>query len=123
MGSSQPQDQSLAKAPLPDKADRPQTQVKQSAVPPSVGAFFVGVQLLLLVRFLLKLVALSGSNVFVEVIYAVSALFVLPFHLLLQLTGLPGINGLEIDTLLAILIYGLLSRILVRFLKALLNSR
>jgi hypothetical protein len=123
MGSLQPQDQSLAKTPLSGKADRPQTQVKQSAVPLYAGAFFVGIQLLLLVCFLLRLISLSGSNVLVGVIYAVSALFVLPFHLLLQITGLPGISGLEIDTLLAILIYGLLSRILVRFLKALLNSR
>lgn len=123
MGSSQPQDQSIAKTPLSGKANRSQTQPKQSAFPPYVGAFFVGVQLLLLVRFLLRLLAWSGSNVLVGVIYAVSALFVLPFRLLVQITGLPSFNGLEIYTLLAILIYGLLSRILVRFLKALLNSR
>ena len=98
-------------------------QVKHSSLPLFVGIFFVGVQLLLLVRFMLKLIALDGSTAWVGIVYAISGVFVLPFRLLLQNIGLPIPVAFEIYTLLAILMYGLLSRILVRFLKALLNSR
>jgi hypothetical protein len=94
---------------------------KHKSIPLLVGMFFVVVQLLLLVRFVLKLFALAGSAPWVSLIYGISSIFVLPFRLLLQ-NILPFSNVLELYTLLAILVYGLLSRFLVRFLKALLRS-
>jgi len=86
--------------------------------------FFIAVQLLLLARFVLKLIRWPGSTVWAGAIYSVSNVFVLPFHLLLQNVALPAIflNTIEIYTLLAILTYWLLSRILVRLLKAILYS-
>lgn len=98
-------------------------QPKRSPVPALVGFFFVLVQLLLLVRFLLKLLNVSGNMLPVSIIYDVSGLFVFPFRLLLQSIAIALPVSIEVYTLLAILVYGLFSRILVRFLKALLNSR
>jgi hypothetical protein len=100
-----------------------QAQSRQSPIPPFVGLFFVAVQLLLLVRFLLKLLNVSSNARWLSIVYDVSDLFVFPFRLLLQNTALSLPGGVEVYTLLAILVYGLFSRILVRFLKALLNSR
>jgi hypothetical protein len=53
----------------------------------------------------------------------ICGVFVLPFRLLLQNIAVPISTAFEIYTLLAILGYGLLSRLLVRFLRALLGSR
>ncbi len=105
-------------------ARRTAPRARQSSLPVLVGLCFVLVQLLLLVRFILMLLEFSASTAWVGIIYTLSSIFVLPFHLLLQsftppLPVLPG--SLELFTLLAILIYGLISRILVRFLKALLR--
>jgi hypothetical protein len=86
-----------------------------------VGLFFVAVQLLLLVYFALQLIALPGKTPWVGLIYTTGSLFLLPFRLLMQNVAVP--IPVEVYTLLAILIYGLLSRILVRFLKILLRSR
>src|SRR6266568_2119245 len=93
-------------------------------LPIFVGMFFIAVQLLLLARFVLKLIRWPGSTAWAGTIYSVSNVFVLPFHLLLQNVALPAIflNTIEIYTLLAILTYWLLSRILVRLLKAILYS-
>lgn len=100
-----------------------QVQPRQSPLPALVGMFFVGVQLLLLVRFMLKLLSVSSNARWLSLVYDVSDFFVFPFRLLLQNTALSLSVSLEVYTLLAILVYGLFSRILVRFLKALLNSR
>lgn len=100
-----------------------QVQPRLSPIPALVGVFFVGVQLLLLVRFMLKLLSMSGNAKWLSLVYEVSDFFVFPFRLLLQNTVLSLSVSVEVYTLLAILVYGLFSRILVRFLKALLNSR
>lgn len=101
-----------------------QTRTNPTFIPSFVGAFFVALQLLLLVRFALKLLepyGLIGSVPWVALIYAVSNLFVLPFRPILHYISLPIPTSLELYTLLAILAYGLLSRILVRLLKAILR--
>ena len=100
-----------------------QAQPKRSTIPAFVGTFFVIVQLLLLVRFLMKLMSMPGNGGWVSIVYTISGLFVFPFRLLLQNMALSLPVSVEVFTLLAILVYGLFSRILVRFLKALLNSR
>ena len=101
-----------------------QAQTKPSSIPSFVGIFFVAVQLLLLIRFVLKLMGLQDDVSWVALVYAISNLFVLPFRLILHNLHnipLPIPTSLELYTLLAILIYGLLSRILVRVLKAILR--
>ena len=98
-------------------------QARRSSLPLFVGVFFVGVQLLLLVRFMLKLIGFGNDIAWVGVMYTTSDVFVLPCRLLLQNIAIPIPSAFEICTLLAILMYGLLSRLLVRFLKAVLRSR
>jgi len=97
---------------------------RHSAFPIFVGMFFIAVQLLLLARFVLKLIRWPGSTTWAGLIYSISNVFVLPFRLLLQNIALPTIflSTIEIYTLLAILVYWLLSRILVHLLKAILYS-
>ena len=104
-----------------------QIQPRPSSLPVIVAIVFVAVQLLLLIRFVLQLFISPGNTLWVNLIYALSSIFILPFRLLLQSIALPIPLGTELlnplAILLAILIYGLFSRLLVRFLKALLNSR
>jgi hypothetical protein len=105
-------------------ARRTRARGRPSFIPVLVGLFFVLVQLLLLARFVVILLRLPVSTSWVGIVYEFSGIFVFPFHMLQQnftppLPAFPG--SIEIFTLLAILIYGLLSRILVRLLKALLR--
>jgi hypothetical protein len=82
---------------------------------------------LLLLRLLFSLFGAPTSNMWVGFVYTVSTIFLLPFFLLLQNVRIPLINGTELysDLLIvcAIFVYGVISRILVRFFKALLNAR
>ncbi len=99
-------------------------RTRRSSLPVLVGLFFVLVQLLLLARFILILLGFSADTEWVGIIYTFSSLFALPFRILQQhftppLPAFPG--SIELFTLLAILAYGLFSRILVRLLKALLH--
>jgi hypothetical protein len=96
-------------------------RAKSSTIPVFVGIFFVTVQLLLLVRFFLKLFESRSNEPWVALVYTVSNIFALPFRLILQNIPLPIPASLELYTLLAILVYGLLSRILVHILKAILR--
>ncbi len=96
---------------------------RRKFVPISVGVCFVAIQLLLLVRFVLKLVQSSPDNSWVVVLYDISNVFVLPFRLLFLQYSVPLFGTLEVYTLLAILFYGVVSRIVVRILKLLLKTR
>jgi hypothetical protein len=63
----------------------------------------------------------------VELVYAAGALLAWPLRLLVEQINFPAQFGGDVinylSALIAILVYGVLARILVRFLKALLNSR
>jgi len=102
-------------------------QPHRSTIPLWVGVFLVAVQLLLLIRFVLQLISYSTNALWASLIYSVSSVFILPFRALLY--SLTSSLSIDMDLLnllailFAILMYGLLSRILVRFLKALLHSR
>jgi hypothetical protein len=102
-------------------------QPRRNSFPALVGMFFLTVELLLLLRLLFFLFGAPSSNVWVAFVYTVSTFFLLPFFFLLENVKIPLLSGTELysDLLIicAILLYGLLSRILVRFFKALLNSR
>jgi len=93
---------------------------RHSAIPSLVGLFLVAVQFLLLLRFLLKLINIQDNADWVTIVYTISSIFVLPIRLIFQNITLPFPMPLELYTLIAILAYGLLSRILVRILKAIL---
>jgi hypothetical protein len=107
---------------VPDKA-APRTP-HRSSFPVFVGFFFVIVEILLLLRLLFLLSGTSGSNVWVGLVNTLSGIFVLPFRLLLENVKIPLLYGSELynDLLIvfALLMYVILSRILVRFLKAVL---
>jgi hypothetical protein len=101
-------------------------QPRRSTVPTVVGICFVAAQVLLLFRVVLLLFNVSNSFAWAKVLYAAGGVFALPFRLLFDHIQLlsqlgPGVSN-YLAPLAAILIYGLISRILVRFLKALLNS-
>lgn len=112
---------------LPASPAEPVTPVLpgRSPVPTVIGVCFLAIQVILLVRVLLLLFNVKSSAVWVRAFYTVSSAFALPFRLLLDHIqplakfGPDVIN--YVAPLVAILIYGLISRILVRFLKALLN--
>src|SRR5437899_7000225 len=64
----------------PAQTTSPQTQSRRSSLPVFVGMLFVAVQFLLLVRFVLKLLALPGNTTWISLIYTVIDVFVLPFR-------------------------------------------
>ena len=84
-------------------------------------------QLILLLRVVLLLFGVPASNILVELVYAGGALLAWPLRLLLEHLHLLAQIGADLigygAALIAILVYGVLARVLVRFLKALLNSR
>lgn len=102
-----------------------QSPPRCSAWPILVRLFFIVVQWLLIVRFVLKIIQWPASTTWVGIVYNVSNVFVFPFQLLLQNVTLPIAipSAIEISTLLAVLSYWLLSRLLVRLVKAILRSR
>lgn len=83
-----------------------------------ISVFFVAVQLLLLVRFLIRSLWAENTAAWVGIIYTSSSMFDLPFHLLFQWLSLPIPGSIELYTLIAILCYGLIARGTVRFCKA-----
>ncbi len=98
-------------------------KARRSLLPVSVGMFFIAVQVLLLIRFVLKLLGFSFGTSWVDAVYGISNVFVLPFRLIFLQSGISNVLNVEIYTLLAILVYGVISRIVVRILKALVNTR
>lgn len=96
---------------------------RRSLLPTAVGMFFVVVQLLLLVCFVLRVIQVSASNVWVNLLYGLSSVFVFPFKLLFAQLSLPIPVGIQLYTLLAILVYGVISRFLVRLLKVITKNR
>jgi hypothetical protein len=99
---------------------------RRSFIPALVSLFFFCVQLLLIARFGVRFLELPPDILWVSVVTDVSEIFVLPFQALwLQI---PSVDALplantEVYTLIAILIYGVLSRLLVGILKGILKSR
>lgn len=102
-------------------------QLRNSSFPVLVGLFFVAVESFLLLHLVFVLVGLTDNNGWVGLVNTISTIFLLPFLLLLENVKIPLLYGTELysDLLIvfALFVYGLLSRILVRFLKAVLNSR
>ncbi len=105
----------------------PPREPQYSAFPSFVGIMFVLAQLILLTRVILLLFGVPASNMLVELVYAAGALLAWPLRLLVEQINFPAQFGGDVinylSALIAILVYGVLARILVRFLKALLNSR
>ncbi|HLG77462.1 MAG TPA: hypothetical protein VKX46_13685, partial [Ktedonobacteraceae bacterium] len=97
----------------------------QSVIPVSVGMLFVILQVLLLIRFGLRLVNIPVTqSSWVGLLYALTDIFVQPFHALWQQIALPPLPAnIEVYTLVAILAYGLFSRLLVRGLKIIERQR
>jgi hypothetical protein len=107
--------------PQPVQPAAPRIQHRRhSAIPSLVGLFLVAVQFLLLLRLLLKLINIQGNADWVAMVYTISSIFVLPIRLIFQHITLPFPLPLELYTLIAVFAYGLLSRILVRILRAIL---
>jgi hypothetical protein len=108
---------------------RPQVYVqrkhRRSLFPVFVRLFFLVVEVLLLIRLLSIIFGIFTNTVWIAAVYTLSSFFLLPFQMLLENVKIPFLNGtaLYFDLLLvcAIFVYGLISRILVRFLKAFLN--
>ncbi|HEX4203067.1 MAG TPA: hypothetical protein VHZ51_02490 [Ktedonobacteraceae bacterium] len=92
-------------------------------IPLLIGLVFVYIQLLLLVRFVLKVIGLMIDQAWVNSIYGMSEPFITPFRALWQLVPIQLPAQVEMYTLLAVLIYGMCSRILVHVLKLFFRSR
>ncbi len=107
---------------IPQKGREKQSRLRQ---PMYVGLFFVAVQFLLLARFGIGMLNLPADNVWRDIIFTFSDVFLLPFSLLFRQVALPITIGLgaELYPLLAVLVYGIISRILVRLLKTVLRTQ
>jgi hypothetical protein len=110
-------------APMPPGGSVSTNTKRRRVFPVLVGLFFVVIQLVLLARFVLTIATQWNDIAWVSIFYSVTALLIWPVQALLQQFSMPLAASVEISTLLAILAYGLLSRILVRCLKLILRSR
>jgi len=109
---------------VPENVDIASSSRKRWAVFPAlVGLCFVVVQVLLLVNFALKMIGQWNGTAWMDVMSMLSDLFVWPLQVLVQQIPLPFTISPGIVTLVAILLYGVLSRIVVRCLKLLLRTR
>lgn len=93
------------------------------AFPILVGSCFVSLQFLLLIRFVLKLFDVMTNQGWVGGIYGITDLFVVPFALLWQQIAPNTPAQIEVYTLVAVLGYGIISRIVVRSLKLIIIPR
>lgn len=98
-------------------------RTRHSAIPMLVGLCFVIIQLLLLAHFILKLINVPADGFWASVVYQTGDIFLWPIQLITRQVTLSIPANIEVLALLAILVYGLLSRLLVHMLKALLRSR
>jgi hypothetical protein len=90
--------------------------------PALVGLCFVVIQVLLLVSFVCKIVGQWDSTLWVNVLYVISDILVWPVQTVVHQLPTPIVIPAQIVMLLTILIYGIVSRIVVRSLKFLLHS-
>ena len=84
---------------------------------------FVGIQILLLVRFAFKLCDLTTTIPWVSFVYTLSDIVLLPLYALLPPLTQAIFTRIEPYTMLAIVLYGLFSRIIVHLLKVVLQLR
>jgi hypothetical protein len=100
-------------------------RTRRSPFPTLVGLCFVLVQLVLLARALCLLFSVQATSVWLALLFAASDFFVKPLLLLVAKLNIMAMMGTQVLTILEFLVaalaYGILSRILVRILKALLN--
>jgi hypothetical protein len=99
------------------------SQKLRKVFPALVGLCFVAVQLLLLASFVLKVVGLWNNALWTNVLYLISDVLIWPLQALVHLLPAPFSIPSQIVALLAILLYGMISRIVVRCLKFLLHTR
>jgi hypothetical protein len=108
------------------KGTKGQRARKRRFLPVLVSLCFIAVQLLLVVYFVVQLLGLPVATDWVERVIFTSELFVWPFQLLWYwmstLRDIP-VTERELCILVAILTYGVLSRLIVRLLKFILNRR
>lgn len=90
-------------------------------MPLGVGMCFVSIQILLVMRFTAKLCNLTTSLPWVRTVYALSDVVLLPLYALLPPLKQAIFTRIEPYTILAIVLYGLSSRVIVRLLKLLLR--
>jgi hypothetical protein len=95
----------------------------QRLFPALVGLCFVILQVLLLANFALMMFGKWDNMFWVNVLYLVSDIFIWPVQALVHLLPAQISISTQIVTLLAILLYGMISRIVVRCLKLLLRTR
>ena len=117
-GQPQPQSQPSKNAPVVRVS-----QSRHSSVPTLVKLFFIVVRLLLAAQFVLTILQRPDNVLWVRIVYALSPIFIWPVQTLIEQIHLPFTLWPEIYTLLAIVFYSVLSRILVGFLKAIKGYR
>lgn len=98
---------------------------RRSALPGAVRLGFLMVQLILLARVVCLLFGVQNTTLWLTLLYAAGDLFVLPVHWLAANINLSVLAGapflIYLEFLVAILAYGLFSRLLTLLLRALLN--
>lgn len=106
---------------LPPKNAHATPTTRRSSAPALIRLFFIAVRLLLLVQFVLtilhSLFHWQDNAFWVSVVYILSPVFIWPVRILIQQIPLPFSLWPELYTLLAIVFYSILSRILVRLVK------
>ncbi|GCF07857.1 hypothetical protein [Dictyobacter arantiisoli] len=90
-------------------------------LPLGVGCCFVALQLVLVTRFICKALLIDSAIPWINSVYGLSEIALLPFRALLPSLDQAFFLRVEPYTIVAIVCYGLCSRLLVRLLKMLIR--
>jgi len=106
---------------------QPMRKRRRSMIPGLVGFFLLLVQLVLLVRAVCILFGIQNTTTWLTLLFAASDLFLQPVRLLAANVNLSLLAGNPqlltiLELLVAVLAYGIFSRLLVRLLRVLFNS-
>jgi len=84
--------------------------------------FLVVLQVMLLIRFIFKLIGADPSNPFASFLYALTQIIVLPFYTIVPATTFGGYRAFEWSTLIAMAIYYLIFCAVRKFLYILISG-
>jgi len=108
------------------RASRSARRIRRSPIPGLVRFFLFLVQLVLVVRIVCVVFGVQTTTAWLTLLVATSDLCILPVRWLAANINLSVLAGTELlivlELLVALLAYGIFSRLLVRLLKALFNS-
>ncbi len=88
-----------------------------------INTFVWILQSLFLIRILLRLFEANEQNTFVDLVYSVTAFFLIPFRTIFENIEFNTGMVLEINTLIAMIVYGIISWVIISLIISLTGEK